>query len=252
MNLSFYTATVGAHQQQRRLDVHANNIANLNTYGFRARVPSFSALMSGEVMATDEDYQRGVGARLIEDEMNLKSSGLIGTERVLDFSINGSGFFMLRDPSSGEVSYTRSGSFSLMQYGPQNEQGKEFDIDKTHHWYLSDDNGRFVLDRSGQPIEFDITQDTDLRDVDFSNIGIFDWINHNGMTSDGGNQLGPVEKNGDLGLGEGELIQGYLELSNADLANEMTKVIESQRSYQMLLRMITTSDEIETTVNNLR
>ena len=252
MNLSFYTATVGAYQQQKRMDVHANNIANVNTYGFRARVPIFSSLISGEVRATDEDYERGVGARLIEDEMNLKSAGLIGTERALDFSINGSGFFMLRDPATGDVSYSRSGSFALMKYGPETEEGKETTTSNIHRWYLSDDNGRFVLSKSGEPISFDISQDTDLWEVDFNNIGIFDWINHNGMTSNGGNQVGPVEKNGQLGLGQGKLIQGYLELSNADLANEMTKVIESQRSYQMLLRMITTSDEIETTVNNLR
>ena len=51
---------------------------------------------------------------------------------------------------------------------------------------------------------------------------------------------------------KGEVVQGYLELSNADLANELAKDIKSQRSFQYMLRMITTSDEIETTVNNLR
>ncbi len=55
-----------------------------------------------------------------------------------------------------------------------------------------------------------------------------------------------------MGLGEGTLTQGYLEMSNADLANEMTKVIEAQRSFQFMLRMVTASDEIESTVNNLR
>ena len=53
-------------------------------------------------------------------------------------------------------------------------------------------------------------------------------------------------------VGRGKVIQGVLELSNADLANEIAKVIESQRSFQYLIRMITSSDEIETTVNNLR
>ena len=49
MNISFYTATTGAQQQQNRLDVHGNNIANINTYGFRAKQPSFSQLMTGPV-----------------------------------------------------------------------------------------------------------------------------------------------------------------------------------------------------------
>ena len=256
MNLSFYTASVGAYQQQQRLDVHANNIANLNTYGFRARVPGFTALISGEVRGIDEDYQRGLGARMISDEMNLESSGMAETGRILDFAIYGSGYFMLRDSATDQVTYTRDGSFTLMQYGPQTENNKEFEVDNTHRWYLSDGSGRFVLNSRGQPIEFRIEKETDLAEIDFRTgdykIGIFDWINHDGMTSDGSNQLGPVEKNGQIGLGTGNVVQGFLELSNTDFANEMTKVIEAQRSYQMMLRMVTTSDEIETTVNSLR
>ncbi|MBE7009201.1 MAG: flagellar hook-basal body protein, partial [Ruminococcaceae bacterium] len=50
MNISFYTASTGAQQQQDRLDVHANNIANVNTYGFRAKQPSFSQLMTGPIV----------------------------------------------------------------------------------------------------------------------------------------------------------------------------------------------------------
>jgi flagellar basal-body rod protein FlgG len=61
-----------------------------------------------------------------------------------------------------------------------------------------------------------------------------------------------VTKDGSLTVGEGTLVQGALELSNVDLAEEMTKVIETQRAYQMSLRMVTTSDEIESTINNLR
>ena len=62
----------------------------------------------------------------------------------------------------------------------------------------------------------------------------------------------PVEKNGQLRVGAGTLLQGYLENSNVDLANELSKVIESQRSFTYALKMIQASDEIETTVNDLR
>ena len=247
MNLSFYTAAEGAHQQQTRMDIHANNIANVNTYGFRARVPAFSSLLSGEVRAIDEDYQRGVGARVEDSELNLNQAPMTGTDRTLDFAIDGEGFFMLRDPASGETAYTRDGSFALMQYGPQSED----DPDSIHRWYLSDGNGRLVIGRSGQPVSVVITPQTDLTQVDFP-VGVFDWINHNGMTGSSENRLQPVQKNGQVTYGSGKVVRGYLELSNADLATEMTKVIEAQRSYQMLLRMVTTSDEIETTTNSLR
>jgi flagellar basal-body rod protein FlgG len=61
-----------------------------------------------------------------------------------------------------------------------------------------------------------------------------------------------VEKNGGLRVGDGTLVRGMLESSNVDLAEEMTKVIESQRAYSMALKMVQTSDEIETVINNLR
>jgi flagellar basal-body rod protein FlgG len=62
----------------------------------------------------------------------------------------------------------------------------------------------------------------------------------------------PVDKNGNLWYGDGKLVQGCVERSNADLADELTKVIEAQRAYGAALKMVITSDEIESTINNLR
>ena len=251
MNLSFYTAAVGAQQQQDRLDIHANNIANVNTYGFRAKIPSFSALMTGPVEGIDEELPRGVGSRLLDAETDFRSAGLYGTGRALDFAIEGDGFFALRDPVTGEVSFTRDGSFTLSDQYTAAEEGKETTTEPERKWYLSDGLGRFVLDRNGRPLEITETQNEQLLGADLQ-LGVFDFINYNGMESASENRLLQVAKNGQVGLGNGKLVQGYLELSNADLANELAKVIESQRSFQYMLRMVTTSDEIETTVNNLR
>ena len=246
MNISFYTASVGVQQQQDRLDVHGNNIANLNTYGFRAKQPSFSQLMTGSVTSIENYLRRGYGSRMEDAATDFRQSGLTGTERKLDYAIEGAGFFGLIDLVSGEVSYTRDGSFTLSELkdvGPDGEQ--------ISRWYLSDGMGRFVLGMDGRRIEVDaeMAEETDIPELP---VGVFDFINHDGMLSLGDNRLIPVEKNGGVGLGSGKAVQGYLELSNADLANELSKVIESQRSFQYMLRMITTSDEIETTVNNLR
>jgi len=254
LNLSFYTAAVGAQQQQERLNIHGNNIANVNTYGFRARVPSFQSLMTGPVQGTEEDLPRGVGARLEAAEAKSMETGLYGTDRLLDYAIEGSGFFALQDPTTGAFTYTRDGSFirSSFEVQERDENGDPA-VDEdglpvmTTKWYLSDGRGRFVLSRTGTPVEV-----TDLDDSEELPIGIFDFINYNGMQHDGDNQMGPVDKNGQVRLGEGKLVQGYLEMSNTDLANELAKVIETQRSFSFILRMATTSDEIETTVNNLR
>ena len=237
MNISFYTASVGAQQQQDRLDVHGNNIANINTAGFRAKQPSFHQLMTGPVRGIEEDLARGYGSRMEDAQTDFRQSALRGTDRPLDYAISGKGFFMLQDPRTGEISYTRDGSFTKSQFF---ENGEE-------HWYLSDGVGRFVLGKERQRIEVE-DERSSLEQV----IGVFDFVNHDGMLSMGDNRLMPVAKNGQVGSGEGTLSQGYLEMSNADLANELTKVIESQRSFQFMLRMVTASDEIESTVNSLR
>ena len=256
MNISFYTASVGAQQQQDRLDVHANNIANINNYGFRAKIPSFSQLMTGPVVGIEDDLARGVGSRMEEAQTDFNPAGLWATERKLDYAIEGSGFFALLNPTTGEVSYTRDGSFTLSELVVMeeeevvvvNDEGNyvnEMQEKQVSHWYLSDGMGRFVLGADGRRIEvFD--QDAEQP------IGVFDFINHDGMLSLGDNRIIPVEKNGSVGLGSGKVIQGALERSNADLADQFAKVIESQRSFQYMLKMITTSDEIETTVNGLR
>ncbi|MPM75646.1 Flagellar hook protein FlgE [bioreactor metagenome] len=83
-------------------------------------------------------------------------------------------------------------------------------------------------------------------------VGVFDFVNTDGMLRMGDNRYIPVEKNGQVRFGTGTVRQGVLEASNADLAEQMTKVIEAQRSFSYNLRMVTVSDEIETTVNNLR
>ena len=182
MNISFYTATTGAIQQQDRLDVHANNIANVNTFGFRAKQPSFSQLMTGPVVGIEEDLMRGVGSRMEDAATDFRQSGLTGTERALDYAINGQGFFGLLDPRTGEVSYTRDGSFTLSELqeteeyevvvppDPDDPFAEETTTTETRQvgkWYLSDGMGRFVLGRDGRRIVVDdeTAQRTDIPEL---------------------------------------------------------------------------------------
>ena len=147
MDMSFYTCAVRAHQQQRRLDVHANNIANVNNYGFRARVPSFSVLMTNTMKAIDEDQRRGAGSRLEASSPDFRMGRFWGTERGLDYAINGRGFFAVMDPLTGQVGYTREGSFALMnmlgqEYPEPTEEELALGVTpepvETQNWYLSD------------------------------------------------------------------------------------------------------------------
>ena len=243
MNQSFYTAAVGAWQQQVRLNVHGNNIANVNNFGFKAKRPVFSDLMYDYINgARQDEMPRGTGAYMVSADTDFAPTGFADTGLAMDYAIEGEGFFALWDPATGEYSYSRDGSFTMSQYMLDDGTGN-----MQTHWYLSDGLGRFVMSRNGQLIEVD-PEDLDAEQP----VGVFDFVNTNGMLNIGRNRFVPVEKNGQMQIGQGKLVKGYLERSNTDLAHEMVKVIESQRSFTYALKMIQTSDEIETTVNGLR
>lgn len=247
MNQSFFIGAVGAHQQQKRMTVQGNNIANVNTYGFKAEKGRFTALMYEDIKGIDDaQLPSGVGSCLWATDTDFASGAGASTERLQDYMIAGEGFFALVDLLTNEVSLTRNGAFKLSELQRPSGELDEFGSPVMERvMYLSDGDGRFVLSRTGSMIE--VTDGAAEQPV-----GIFDYINYNGMEHLDGTRFLAVEKNGNLRVGSGTLVRGMLEMSNVDLAEEMTKVIESQRAYSMALKMVQTSDEIETTINNLR
>ena len=255
MNQSFFIGAVGAPQQLKRLTVHGNNIANLNTYGFKAERSRFASLMYDDLKGVGEaaggggDFEMlpsGVGAALWTTDTDFKSGAMAETRREQDYAIAGEGFFAIADLATGEITLTRNGAFVISELmrptGEVDENGQDI---QERIYYLSDNEGRFVLSDTGGMIE---VEDEHKRQP----VGIFDYMNYDGMEHVNDTRFRAIEKNGAIRQGGGELMQGFLEMSNADLADEMTKVIESQRAYGMALKMVQTSDEIETTINNLR
>lgn len=246
MNQSFYTGAVGALQQQKSLTVTANNMANVNSYGFKSDRSVFSGLIYQNIKGQErEEVQVGVGACLQTTDTNFTQGTPVNTGRYQDYMINGDGFFALVDLASGEISLTRNGAFTVsalkQRTGFLDENG---DPVLETVYYLSDGDGRFVMGKDGNMIE--VTDASAKHDV-----GIFDYARYDGMEHTDGTRFLAQDKNGGLFLGSGELVQGMLENSNVDLAEEMTKLIEIQRAYSMALKMMTTSDEIENTINSL-
>ena len=111
MNQSFYIGAVGAHQQLRRLNVHADNIANVNTFGFKANRADFTALMYQNHRGIEEELPMGVGTRLLMTSTDFVQGAPSPTGRPLDYMIDGDGFFALVDLTTNEVSFTRNGAF---------------------------------------------------------------------------------------------------------------------------------------------
>lgn len=247
MNQSFFTGAIGAHQQQKAMDVSGNNIANVNTYGFKASKSRFTGLMYQRLKnAEDANLRSGVGTGLWTTDTNFAAGGAVQTGRVQDYMINGTGFFALADLNTGEISLTRNGAFCIAS---RLQETEEVDADgfpvQELVYYLSDGDGRYVLSETGGMIE--VSDPSEVQPV-----GVFDYINYNGMEHVDGTRFLAVDKNGGIRRSTSSVVQGMLEGSNVDLADELTKVIEHQRAYSMALKMVTTSDEIENTINNLR
>lgn len=244
MNQSFYTGAVTAYQQNKRMDIHGNNIANINTHGFKAEKGRFSSLVYQQIRAADAEDQRvGSGSSLLMSSTDHRGGSGQQTGRAQDYMIEGNGFFALQDLATNQITLTRCGAFTVTPR-PVNVTDASGAQWVEYRGYLSDGHGRFVLSNEGKPIEV-----TDAGAA--QPVGVFDCANYDGMQHIDGTRFMLTEKNGNLQRGTGKLIQGYLESSNVDLAEEMTKVIESQRSYGMALKLVQVSDELETTINNL-
>ena len=274
MNKSFYTGAVGAFMQNQRMNVQANNLANVNNYGYKAERATFHHLMYNYVDGIGGDrLPKGSGTKMVKASVDFEQGGLSETGYLFDYDIAGDGFFALYDLSSGEVSFTRDGDFRMARFEiPPEERGLEIDpetgelIDSETgepveaaplpeinpetgnivEWRLTDNEGRCVLDSEGNFIVIDpLNKEADL------DVGVFDYRVYDGMSHIDSERFVPTEKNGDLYVGTGTVRRGYLERSNVDITQEFIKVIESQRAYSYALKMVQTSDEIEQTINGL-
>lgn len=244
----FYSAAVGAQQQMYSMDVHGNNISNINTQGFKAQVPSFQSLMYSMQGGIDgSQLPKGSGSLMALTGTDFSAGPMEETGRSLDFAIAGEGYFALYEPATGQVSFTRDGSFTLSSFQEpvEDQEGQTDQAGQTQTvYYLSDGEGRQVLGTDGYPITV-----TDPN-ADLS-VGVFTIQYQDGLERAGSSRFLMGAKNGVVRSSDSQVRRGFLESSNADLATELTGVIEAQRSYSYALKMVTTADEVETTINNL-
>jgi flagellar basal body rod protein FlgG len=136
-----------------------------------------------------------------------------------------------------EITYTRDGTFRLS-------------LQSDGRFFLTSQDGKAVMSTDNEPIVV-----TEENKDEMLPIAVFCFRNQNGMLHAGGNEYRPVGKNNEAVLMEGSsgmLRQYCTENSNVDIADEFVKMIESQRAYQYALKMVQTTDEIESTINGLR
>ncbi|MEG1895680.1 MAG: flagellar hook-basal body protein [Oscillospiraceae bacterium] len=238
MNVSFYSSAVNAAAQQQKLDIIANNVANLNTVGFKKSNAVFTDLLYQNIRPPKENenttVKNGSGVRVQQVTVDYSTAGIMETGSKLDFYIGGSGFFAIQDTATKEIKYTRDGSF----YTSVGLDGKLYLCHKATDGMVLDKKGKAIVVENG-----DITAD----------VGIFDFANTEGFRSEGANMYSVLPKSGKPIVVENiKADQGKLEISNAELSEEISKMIVAQRSYSMNLKMLQVSDEIIQEVNRFR
>ncbi len=258
MNISFYTGASGMISQQEGMNIYSHNISNVNTVGFKSLRPSFADCIYTIQRQTEPEWQTGHGQYIMKTDFMWEQGSFTMTEQDLDFAIPNDNFFMVLD-ERGDTYLTRDGSFEITQ------------IDD--HWELVSGRGEFVLDNEGNHIIVPfLTEERNILDEDGYVIGTEEYVTNNIDYNTLTDMIGLYEVENNWGLNQGEdnhfvvtdrsgqpvasedreIVRQALEMSSVDLASEMVHLIETQRSYQLNARVVTTSDELMSIANNLR
>jgi len=256
---SLWTAATGMQAQQIEQDVVANNLANVNTVGFKKSRADFQDLMyqlsskagsetsSGNQLTVGIEI--GMGVKPVATQKIFSQGDYQQTGNSFDWAIEGDGFFQLDD--NGQTVYTRAGNFKVNKDGvlcnteglklipevsiPQN--AVTFTLDSGGTWTAADENGTSVA--TGR-------------------IELAKFINPAGLSSMGRNLFEKTDGSGEPATGNpgenglGTTSQRFLEMSNVNVIDEMVKMIAGQRAYEINSKSITTADNMLEMVNNLK
>ena len=258
---SLYTAGTGMIAQQTSLDVTSNNIANVNTVGYKKQRAEFADLFyqtmeyAGTSTSTTTQSPTGIsvglGARPTAVTKIFTQGNFKETGNNLDIAIQGDGFLQVQLPD-GRIAYTRDGALKLDANGNLvTSDGYKIIPEIT----LPADTVQISIGTDGTVSVLEAGQ-TQMQQI--GQLQLAKFINPAGLHSLGSNLYINTSASGDPivttpGLdGTGEIRQGFLEMSNVQLVDEMTDLITGQRAYDAASKAIVTSDEMLQTVNNLK
>ncbi len=268
---SLWTAATGMLAQQTNVDTIANNLANVNTVGYKTEVNEFRSLLYQNIQTktTKEDgtlkpvgAQVGLGVRNSAITSIFAQGSLLDSESDSAFAVEGKGFFSIKS-DDGNTYYTRNGNFQwTLGVGGTN--------------MLASMEGYPVLDSNGKPIELSqdyvtsrvsITSDGEICYPDEENnaqslgikVGLYQFSNPAGLEKKSDGLFAETAASGkamneatNTSLQKSNLVQGYLEGSNVQVVDEMVNMIVAQRAYELNSKAITASDEMMQQANNLR
>jgi flagellar basal-body rod protein FlgG len=254
--------STGMYAQQSNVEVIANNIANIGTTGYKRQRAEFQDLLyqslrqpgaqssqTGTILPTG--MQLGSGVKMDAISRVHTQGTLDVTDNTLDLAINGDGYFQIELPT-GELAYTRDGTLEKNQDGLLvTKEGYQVNPGIT----IPQNAEEISINRNGE-VWVKISGQQDLQNI--GQIELARFANDAGLDIRGGNIYMATTASGNPITGIagqdsfGSIEQGALEISNVNIVNEITKMITAQRAYEMNSKVIQSSDEMMSTLTNLR
>lgn len=239
---SLAVVRTGLEGEQTNMDVISNNLANINTTGFKRMRPVFADLLyedqtqAGGFTSQATNYpsglQQGTGANVVATEPMVTQGSLEQTGNALDIAINGQGYFQILLPS-GQIAYTRDGSFQVSAQG-QVVTAKGYQLQPP---ITIPRNAQSVTIGTDGTVSVQIQNQTQPSQVGL--IQLANFINPAGLQNTGSNLAIQTQASGAPITGQpsqnglGTVAQGYLEGSNVSVVDEMIDMIATQRAYEL-------------------
>lgn len=255
------TAASGMAAQESNVNTISNNIANVNTTGFKKARTEFDDLLyetvqeAGAKSSGSTEYnvglQVGSGAKVSATRKIHSQGAPQMTSNPYDLMINGEGFLGVVSPN-GELKFTRDGSFNVDAQGTLVTRAGQKVFPGVN---VPSNVLRINIAENGLVEAF--VRDS-VEPMQLGKIPVFTFVNPTGLRSDGGNLMAATSGSGqamqnEAGMnGSGFLMQGAIESSNVNVMNEMTDLIKAQRAYEMNSKVMGVADQMLQTVNNVR
>jgi flagellar basal-body rod protein FlgG len=250
---ALWVAKTGLDAQQTRMAVIANNLANVNTTGFKKSRPIFEDLVYQNIRQAGAQttqntqlpsgLQLGTGVRTVATEKLHTQGNIQQTENSLDIAINGRGFLQILMPN-GDINYTRDGALKLDSEGQLVTSGG---LPLEPAISVPNDAISITIGRDGT---VSVLQPGNAAPVQVGQIQTADFINPTGLEPVGENLYRETVSSGAPVIGTpgeqeyGLLLQGSLETSNVNVVEELVSMIETQRAYEMNSKAISTTDQM--------
>jgi flagellar basal-body rod protein FlgG len=258
---SLRTAALGMSAQQLKVDTISNNLANVNTTGYKRSDIQFQDLMYQTIQSGNVDQKNGKekpgsiqvghGNKPVASFRSFTTGNIEETGNALDVAINGRGFIQVMKPD-GEIAFTRDGALRMDSTG---NLVTTSGLSVYPELSIPDNAESISLSEDGI-ISIKYPGETETEEIGQFELATF--VNPAGLESIGGNLFDKTSASGEPVFstpgeeGVGSIVQGYLEKSNVDVVKEMVGLIVAQRAYEINSKAIKTSDELLSMTNNLK